>query len=271
MPREQWERVQEIFAGRLGNRRRRVKHDFAFSGLIRCGHCGCALVAEYKKGQYTYYHCTGHKSKCPEPYVREEVLTAEFQKILAGLQFDEEILQWVKRALQESHADMKRFHDEAIARLEADYNRLQTRLDALYVDKLDGVVHKDFFERKNTEWRNEQRLSMEALEKHQLANQNYFADGIQLLELAARAASLFECQPPAEKRRLLGIVLSNSSWKGGTLTAELRQPFDLLADRIEAAKTADASGGGSAGGFENWLPGMDSNHDSRLQRPLSYH
>ena len=25
-------------------------------------------------------------------------------------------------------------------------------------------------------------------------------------------------------------------------------------------------------GFEKWwLPGMDSNHDSRLQRPLSYH
>ena len=23
--------------------------------------------------------------------------------------------------------------------------------------------------------------------------------------------------------------------------------------------------------FEDWLPGMDSNHDSRLQRPLSYH
>ena len=22
---------------------------------------------------------------------------------------------------------------------------------------------------------------------------------------------------------------------------------------------------------EKWLPGMDSNHDSRLQRPLSYH
>jgi len=24
-------------------------------------------------------------------------------------------------------------------------------------------------------------------------------------------------------------------------------------------------------GFQDWLPGMDSNHDSRLQRPLSYH
>ena len=24
-------------------------------------------------------------------------------------------------------------------------------------------------------------------------------------------------------------------------------------------------------GLGGWLPGMDSNHDSRLQRPLSYH
>ncbi len=83
-----------------------MKHDFAFSGLIRCGHCGCALVGEIKKGQYTYYHCTGYKMKCPEPYVREEVLAAEFRKILSGLQFDEEILAWVKRALQESHNDL---------------------------------------------------------------------------------------------------------------------------------------------------------------------
>jgi hypothetical protein len=35
-----------------------------------CGHCGCALVAEKKKGRYVYYHCTG---KCFEPYTREEV------------------------------------------------------------------------------------------------------------------------------------------------------------------------------------------------------
>jgi len=32
--------------------RHRIKHDFAFSGLVRCGHCGCTLVAEIKKGRY---------------------------------------------------------------------------------------------------------------------------------------------------------------------------------------------------------------------------
>jgi hypothetical protein len=29
----------------------------AFSGLITCGHCGCAMVDEIKKGRYVYYHC----------------------------------------------------------------------------------------------------------------------------------------------------------------------------------------------------------------------
>ena len=31
------------------------KHSFAFSNLIKCRHCGCALVAELKKQKYTYY------------------------------------------------------------------------------------------------------------------------------------------------------------------------------------------------------------------------
>jgi hypothetical protein len=53
---------------------------------------------------------------------------------------------------------------------------------------------------------------------------------IQILELARDAEQLFEKQQPREKRRLLNFVVSNYSWKGGELTAVLRQPFDLLAE-----------------------------------------
>jgi hypothetical protein len=55
------------------------------------GHCGCALVGEKKKGNYVYYHCTGNKRKCPEPYAREEVLKACFAELLKGLVFDDEV------------------------------------------------------------------------------------------------------------------------------------------------------------------------------------
>ena len=44
--RELWERVQGVLDGRHAKKHRRVKHNFAFSGLIACGHCGCSIVGE---------------------------------------------------------------------------------------------------------------------------------------------------------------------------------------------------------------------------------
>ncbi len=78
--------------GRHASKRRRSKHDFPFSSLVSCGHCGCALVGEIKKQRYVYYHCTGFRGKCPEPYVREEVLARAFTAELGRLTFDDEIL-----------------------------------------------------------------------------------------------------------------------------------------------------------------------------------
>lgn len=69
--RKLWERVEAVLDGRFANRHRKAVHDFAFSRLLTCGHCGCSLVAEIKKARYVDYHWTGNKGKCPEPSARE--------------------------------------------------------------------------------------------------------------------------------------------------------------------------------------------------------
>jgi hypothetical protein len=128
-----------------------------------------------------------------------------------------------------------------------------------------------------------------------------------LLDLANRAAEIFARQPATEQRKLLRFVVDQCRWKTGQLEFEYRKPFDLIAEFDQAEtrklKTSHSNrnghgGSGAAGGPEgtegqgvvpiqvlagdgvqtaqkgqndNWLPGMDSNHDSRLQRPLSYH
>jgi site-specific DNA recombinase len=61
-----WQRVQELLDARAENKTRKMKHDFAYTGLVHCGHCGCLFVGELKKGKYVYYHCTGNRGKCPE-------------------------------------------------------------------------------------------------------------------------------------------------------------------------------------------------------------
>ena len=173
----------------------------------------------------------------PEPYVREAVLEAQFTAALRRLKFDDEVLAWVKQALRQSHADERREHEEAIARLQAEHTKIQRRLDAMYDDKLDGVIDEAFFRRKADECRAEQTKLSDEIERHRQANQNYIGDGARLLDLANKAADLFERQPALEKRKLLRFVLAGCTWKNGQLGFEYRKPFDLIAEFEWAEKT----------------------------------
>ena len=189
------------------------------------------------------------------------MLEAKFTELLGRLHFDEEVLEWVREALRASHADERREHEDAIRRLRAEYDRLQQRIDAMYVDKLDGRIGGDFFDRMAGQWREDQNRCLRDIERHQEARQSYMEEGVRLLELARNARSLFERQPPREKRRLLNFVLSNCSWDDGEIVPTFRQPFDLLAQT-----TALAARGGGAGRpisvkNEIWLGDVDSNHD----------
>jgi site-specific DNA recombinase len=240
--RDLWERVQDMMNGRNASKHRRVKHNFAFSGLITCGHCGCSIVGEIKKKRYIYYHCSGYRGKCDEPYVREEVLEQKFGTLLGRLTFDDVVLDWVRDALHESHADERAEHEEAIGRLRAEYDRLQKRIHAAYVDKLDGTIDATFYERIAAEWQAEQDRCLRDIERHQGADRSYLEEGVRLIELAQNAQRLFEKQDSREKRRLLNFLVSNSYWRDGELTVKLQQPFDLIAETTEAESKRKAAG-----------------------------
>ena len=82
---ETWEGVQSILDGRKPNKSHPSKHQFTLSGLVHWGHCGCLMVGELKKGRYVYYHCTGNRGRCSDPYVREEQLLKELSGRLSDL------------------------------------------------------------------------------------------------------------------------------------------------------------------------------------------
>lgn len=133
-----WERVQGILDGRNASKDKPARRQLTYAGLVRCGHCGCALVGEIKKKKYIYYHCTGNKGKCGEPYTRQEVLAEQFQVHLQRLQFDDDVFTWLRQALIDSFADEKREFNNEMRRLEAENDQLQNRIDNMYIDKLDG-------------------------------------------------------------------------------------------------------------------------------------
>jgi len=265
IPVELWGRVQGVLNGRFAKKAKRGKHDFAFSGLIACRMCGCAVVGEIKKQRYIYYHCTGYADKCEgnaascrRKHVREEALEAQFTDLLGRLTFDAEVLEWLREAVHASHADERRENEEAIRRHQADYKRFDERINAMYVDKLDGFVDAAFFERMSNQWREEQNRCLRELERLQAADRSYLDDGMQLLELARNAQRLFAKQEPRQKRRLLNFLLSNCTWDNGEVVATFREPFDLMAKTNLSASDGSASGSGNSAKTEIWLGNLIS-------------
>ena len=257
--RETYERVQGVLAEHRGRKRGLKARQWAFQGLVSCGHCGCALTPERKKGRYVYYHCTGSKGKCPEKYVREEELDRQFAEAVGAIRVDEDVLSWVLRALKESHGDERAYHDQMVAKLQRDYQRLQGRIDAMYLDKLDGKVDEDFFEGKSAEWREEQAQIRGQIERHEQANCAYLDEGARILELAQKATEIYEKRNTAEKRELLGLLLSNSTWRDGRLHPDYRKPFDMLAVTNAAYEEQKAAFPEKNGLCGIWYPLGDSN------------
>jgi hypothetical protein len=82
--------------------------------------------------------------------------------------------------LHQSHADEKRFREDAIVHLQEQQTKIQNRLDRLYDDQLDGFIEPDFFERKSREWRQTQKRLADQIIEHQEAANDYVQDGIRL-------------------------------------------------------------------------------------------
>ena len=257
--RDLWNQVQAVLDSRQNKKSGYRKHKWAFQGLISCGRCGCAMTAEIKKGRYIYYHCTGHKGKCGEPYVREQEIDRQYGLAVKNLEFDDEILEWVREALQESHRDEQTYHNEQIGFLQKEYQRFQDRIDAVYEDKLDGKIEDEMLDRLHEKYRKEQIEIRRSIELHEKANESYLYDGVRILELAKDAYRLYSEQDMGEKRRLLQIVFSNCTWADGKLTPTYRKPFDLLVKTNVVYQESVEAKGREQDFRPIWLPGQDSN------------
>ena len=227
-----WERVQEVLTRRHEKKHRKTTHDFAFSGLVDCGHCGCSMVGEMKKGRYVYYHCTGYRGKCAEPYTREEQLKQRFADGLRALVIPTAILDWLQEELVATDQSERAAREQALRREQAELGRLQSRLDILYNDRLDGRIDAETYDRKAGEIRLQQdRLRRRLAEVPALPP---VSQAVDLMAITAKTADLF---PGPNLGAILGVITigtglgaAGGSWLAGFVfdtTGSYRVAFTL--------------------------------------------
>lgn len=230
-------RAQEIL-GRRGKRRPQ-RYRFAYTGLIRCGECGCMITAEHKVNRhgyrYIYYHCT-RKRPCTERVIEVKALEAQIATYLSSLAIQPRILDWAYDQLQHAEqADQSaRASVETNLRTSLDHARKQLGvLTQLRTRTL--ITDQEFIQERR-------RLQAEiAGLEAQLAGEDTVsasAAAFDALLFAARAHDCFLAGDSDTKRHIIESVGSNLVLKDKNLSVEAKIPFRVIHDGLATLRTA---------------------------------
>jgi site-specific DNA recombinase len=219
-------------------------------------------------------HCTGNRGKCPEGYTPAPVLTHHFLQILEQIIIPQAILDWLEGTVLESDRTERASRERQIKRLWADHERLNARIEAMYMDKLDGRITAEFFDQRSAAWRQEQEAIVRRIDTIQKSAPVPVDTAIDVLQLTSEACRLFEQQSAAEQRRFLQLLVKKAEWRDGKLRATLFEPFEVLRHSNQESQRKERDLAGSGRDSEIWLPGMDSNHVcvnlTRFLDPVTY-
>jgi site-specific DNA recombinase len=150
---ELYDKVQKALNKRSSCPTGRQKHDFLFQGMLTCGHCGCAVVAELHKGKYIYYRCTHNKAKCPDKYATEDKIDEQFTQSLDQIKIDDDVLAWVVSAMGVSSVESRKQREAQVIVANKQRQRLEDNLDKMYMDKLEGIICNEEYVRLSKKFR----------------------------------------------------------------------------------------------------------------------
>ncbi len=233
----------------FAKRSKLTKFNFAFVNTMTCAHCGCAITAQEKRKKsglkYVYYHCASGKGKCDSiTYVRQEKVDGWISEALSQIEIPEHIIEWTKQALLDSHKQESEYHNVQLSTLESRYRTVQNKINKTYEDKLEGNIDSEFWSLQNDRMNTELQEIEKQLVSLRTSKVTYVEQGVQLMELARQASTLFPSMTPDEKREIVNLVLSNPRIENGSLRYDLKKPFSMFANVTD---------------LEKWRGGRDSN------------
>jgi len=281
---EEFDKAQ-ILLGRKGRPKLR-KHEFAFTGLIKCGECGGAIVAEnkWKKQKngnvhhYIYYHCTKNKNpNCSQKSTRVERLNEQINEWLSKIEINEKYKDFAIKYLNKTNNKELKSRKNILKSQQKEYNRCLIELDNLLKLKIspsnsDGSLLSDEeYKKQKTSITKKKARFEELLGDTGNRVEQWMSDAEQIYDFACFAKIRFAKGNKQTKKEILSALGQNLLLKDGKLTIELKKPLKIIEETIplvpeatrrleplrnadDTTKTADLTAVNPA-----WLRRQDSN------------
>ena len=163
LTREEFAAIQKILRRPL--RPNQKKNRFAYTGLMRCGLCGCQITAEthvkrYKttgnSKSYTYYHCT-LKRGCKQRSVTEEELEEQLLQKIEGARLDPFFIDWALAELKREATDQQALAAQVEPMQTTHLRTLTLKVDSLWEMRHAQEISGDEFRERKARYETEIR------------------------------------------------------------------------------------------------------------------
>ncbi len=251
--------VQQVMNNR-GKKKRKRKHEFAFSGFMRCGNCGCMITAEKQKG-HNYYRCTKKKQKCDEKYLREENLVEQMRNFIQKVSLPDDWAENMLAELDKEKEQAKRDGENFVQNLQRQKAEVEQKIEKLldlYI--AGGALTLEEYQTKKQKLLNEKLEIEQKIRDFEQMGNNWLEPMREMIFEAKQAKILLSQGDNYQIREFLKNVGSNFILKDKKFNFAPKIGWRALAE------------GEPASTFSNWRRGRDSNPrpdviGKRLSRP----
>jgi site-specific DNA recombinase len=214
---EEFDAIQVIL-GKKG-RPRPKSHIFAYTGMIRCGECGCSIIADpkikrQKNGNvhhYVYYRCTRKKKTgCSQRSSLEvKELERQVSTILSSIEVPPEFCDWAMKWLKKKNKEEANDRNSILEEQERRYNSCVRKIDALIDMRASGDITEEQFKTKKKEAEEEKEKIKELLGDTDNRVNDWLKKAEETLDFAQKARQTFENGDMERKKEIVIRLGSN--------------------------------------------------------------
>ena len=196
-------------------------------GVFHCKECGCFITTETQKN-HIYLRCTKRKGPCAEPYVREELITAQIKGELKSVSLPPALAAGLILMAEKERAASAEAVGDTVQKLRFKMDSLTCNLNLLLDMVLGGKLTQDEYVQKKFIIINDKKVIQDKLAAFARQSVNRFEPEINFYREAVHVGELAESGKAEENREKLKKIGSNFRIGRRRLSVEYKKNWELL-------------------------------------------
>ena len=233
-----FDKVQEIVREK-GKPQKVKKHNFDFLGFMKCP-CSAAITAEKKikpsGREYVYYRCTKKKGPCPEKhFLRQEELHKQITSFLQKVSLSSHDTEKVLTKLYNEESQAKEQAKTTVQNLKTSFSEIEKKLEKLLDVYLNEIITAEEYASRKEKFVKQKVGLQEQIRDFEQKGLSWLEPAREFVLSLNQAAKLLESENKTEMTTFLKNIGSNCILQNRQLIFSPRKPYDLVAERSEAA------------------------------------